>query len=91
MLGCTPSEEGGLKPEDESIEYVYEGRPPATPPGVVRYCWEEPLVDYEIVNPGITEDGVYWEPYHSEIHKVRSGRWRPCERVTNEPQQGSVK
>ena len=48
------------------------------PPGVVRYCWEEPMVDIRDTGPGLDEEGHWYRPYHKEVREARQGRWRPC-------------
>lgn len=52
-----------------------EGEPPA---GVVRYCWEEPMVVSQVQNPGIDPDGEYYLPAAVVTREVRMGKWRPC-------------
>ena len=48
------------------------------PPGVVRYCWEEPMVEFEPNGPGVDVDGHWYHPFYLAVREVRSGRWRPC-------------
>ena len=45
-------------------------------PGVVRYVWEEPVVDVIDVPPGLDPDGIYYRPAHKEVVEVRQGRWQ---------------
>jgi hypothetical protein len=48
------------------------------PPGVVRYCWEEPKVAYEPNGPGVDVDGKWYQPYYQAVREVKMGRWVPC-------------
>ena len=54
------------------------GQIPPPPPGTVRYCWEEPKVDYEHVPPGLEPEGKWYRPAHLEVREVKMGRWVPC-------------
>lgn len=56
----------------------------ATPPeGVIRYCWEEPIVDQQKVDAGLDMDGHWYRPGHIAVREVRMGRWRPCREITS--------
>lgn len=57
------------------------GREAAPPPGVVRYCWEEPLVIREEQRPGLDINRQWYHPSYTAVRQVRSGRWRPCEQA----------
>lgn len=54
------------------------------PPGIVRYCWEEPMVQFEPNGPGLTADGYWYQPSYVAVRKVRQGKWRPCKPVPSE-------
>ena len=54
------------------------GREGRQPEGVVRYCWEEPIVDVQKVGPGVNSDGHWYYPAHLQVREARMGRWRPC-------------
>lgn len=47
-----------------------------TPPGVVEYVWEEPMVDVIDVPPGLDPEGRYYRPAHQSVVEIRQGRWR---------------
>lgn len=79
-LGCT-TQQDTIRPE---TQYVVVDRPARIPPGVVRYCWEEPMVQYEPQGPGLNEEKTWYAPAHMEIREVRMGRWRPCQPVPSE-------
>lgn len=63
----------------EYVDYQYVGIPSSPPPGVVRHCWEEPIVDYESQTPGVKGDGKWYYPSAVVVRQLRAGRWRPCE------------
>ncbi len=48
------------------------------PQGVVRYCWEEPMVEFEPNGPGVDASGKWYNPYYLAVREVRQGKWRPC-------------
>lgn len=54
-------------------------QPAEVPPGVVRYCWEEPIVTFEQNGPGIDQEGHWYHPSYIAVRQVRSGKWRPCQ------------
>ncbi len=68
-----------LDPEKEYVDYYYVGQPAQPPSGVLRYCWEEPIVDYESQGPGVRDEGRWYNPSAVVVRQVRAGRWRPCE------------
>ena len=57
------------------------------PRGVVRYCWEEPMVEFEPNGPGVDATGKWYNPYYLAVREVRMGKWRPC-RQGSENQAG---
>ncbi len=80
-IGCSNKE---LPEPREYVEApapkVSVGSQPAeVPPGVVRYCWEEPMVTFEQNGPGIDQEGHWYHPSYIAVRQVRSGKWRPCE------------
>jgi hypothetical protein len=75
LAGCSSK----LDPDREYVDYYYSGRPAQPPSGVLRYCWEEPIVDYESQGPGVREEGRWYYPSAVVVRQVRAGRWRPCE------------
>ncbi len=82
IIGCSsaPPKEV-MVPE---TRYVVVDRPAQIPPGVVRYCWEEPLVEFERNGPGLDADGHWYHPFYIAVREVRQGRWRPCRPVESE-------
>lgn len=58
--------------------------PAAVPEGVIRYCWEEPMVKLEKNGPGLDEENRWYSPSYVAVREVRSGRWRPCQPEPNE-------
>ena len=80
LFGCSSS----LDQDREYVDYYYVGHQAQTPAGVVRYCWEEPLVEYESQGPGVREEGRWYYPSAVVVRQVRSGRWRPCETQPDE-------
>ncbi|MCB0344390.1 MAG: hypothetical protein KDD66_04710 [Bdellovibrionales bacterium] len=80
-IGCSSNE---LPEPREYVEAppakVSVGSKPAeVPPGVVRYCWEEPIVAFEQNGPGVDQEGNWYHPSYIAVRQVRSGKWRPCE------------
>ncbi len=69
---------------EPTTEYVVLDRPSEIPPGVVRYCWEEPMVQYEPNGPGLDVDGEWYHPAYMAVREVRMGKWRPCSPVPSE-------
>lgn len=59
---------------------IVRSNPAAVPEGTVRYCWEEPMVDYQKIDAGLDIDGHYYYPGHTAVREVRMGRWRPCKK-----------
>lgn len=60
-----------------------------SPPGVVEYVWEEPMVDVVEVPPGLDPEGHYYRPAHQEIVEIRQGRWKHY-RGTEERQENNT-
>ena len=77
MLACSPT----VSESANHRTIQPEGVALTPPPGVVRYCWEEPMVDYERVNPGLDSEGKWYNPAHVAVKEVRMGRWRPCNEI----------
>ena len=71
------------------IKYQIVSKAAPVPEGVVRYCWEEPMVDIQKYNPGLDSDGAWYHPAYHAVREVRQGRWRPCEAVESEVRDGS--
>lgn len=80
VVGCS-SNEGRIRPE---TRYVVYDKPATVPPGVVRYCWEEPMVQLEQNGPGLDSDERYYRPAYVAVREVKQGRWRPCRNVPSE-------
>lgn len=80
MSGCTKAE----RPIEPQTQYVSIERPARIPPGVVRYCWEEPMVEFEPNGPGLDVEGKWYHPSYAAVREVRQGRWRPCREVPSE-------
>ena len=75
------SQYGEVRPE---TRYISVERPAPVPPGVVRYCWEEPIVAFEQRGPGVDVDGRWYNPAYVAVREVRQGRWRPCRPMLSE-------
>src|SRR4051812_29955709 len=78
--GCTAHEER-IQPETRLITVDHAVR---VPPGVVRYCWEEPIVQFEPNGPGLDIESAWYHPSYIAVREVRQGRWRPCRPVPSE-------
>ena len=78
---CTKKDPGLVDPETRQIVF---DKPAPIPPGVVRYCWEEPMVAFEPNGPGIDTDGHWYKPAYTAVREVKQGRWRPCSPVLSE-------
>ncbi len=77
LSACSSANEPKLEPIVITKTKVIPIAAPA-PDGVVRYCWEEPIVKVEKIRPGIDSRKEYYRPGYEAVRKVRSGRWRPC-------------
>ena len=75
LIGCSAGRPSSV-PEGRS--YVLVEKPAVVPPGVARYCWEEPIVHYEANRPGLDMEGHWYSPSYLAVREVRMGRWRPC-------------
>jgi hypothetical protein len=67
-----------------SAEYVTLEGAAKAPPGAIRYCWEEPIVELEPNGPGLDPAGEYYHASYLAVREVREGRWRPCRHALNE-------
>jgi hypothetical protein len=81
VSGCGSLQHGEVQPETRFISIE---RPAPIPPGVVRYCWEEPIVAYEQRGPGLDIEGRWYSPAYVAVREVRQGRWRPCRPMLSE-------
>ena len=77
-IGCSSER---ITPE---TEYLAMELPARIPPGVVRYCWEESMVQLEPNGPGLDEEERWYHPSYLAVREVRQGRWRPCRPVPSE-------
>ena len=77
LTGCV-STPPATPPNTPGIAAAVVGRPGRVPEGVVRYCWEEPIVDFESNGPGVDVEGKWYHPYYLAVREHRMGRWRPC-------------
>lgn len=74
LVGCGRYVAGGELGSSQEVKVI----PARVPSGVMRYCWEEPVVDEEQHDAGLDARGIYWSPSYVAIREVRQGRWRPC-------------
>ncbi|MFN8391985.1 MAG: hypothetical protein U0136_16970 [Bdellovibrionota bacterium] len=65
-------------------QYLSEDHAARVPAGVVRYCWEEPMVQLEPNGPGVDAEGYWYHPSYLAVREVRQGKWRPCRPVPSE-------
>ena len=79
ITGC--AEKVGITPE---TQYIAFEEPARVPVGVVRYCWEEPMVQLEPNGPGLDEEERWYHPSYLAVREVRQGKWRPCRPVPSE-------
>ncbi len=70
--------------EVEVQEKVVIEKSAPLPPGVVNYCWEEPITTNEQNGPGLDTEGKWYHPSYVAVREVRMGKWRPCEPVYGE-------
>ncbi|MCB0322084.1 MAG: hypothetical protein KDD69_00890 [Bdellovibrionales bacterium] len=80
FAGCWGNS-GHVVPE---TRFVTVEKPANVPPGVVRYCWEEPIVQFEPEGPGVDAEGRWYSPAYVAVREVRQGRWRPCRPMLSE-------
>jgi hypothetical protein len=76
--GCSNNR---IVPETRYLSEEHEARVPA---GVVRYCWEEPIVQLEPNGPGLDEKEEWYHPSYLAVREARQGKWRPCRPVRDE-------
>lgn len=71
---------------EENVQTVYVGynSEAPVPPGVARYCWEEPVVEFQDNGPGLNGDKTYYQPSFVAIRMAKQGRWRPCRTQASE-------
>jgi hypothetical protein len=70
-------------PEVQTV-YVGYDSPAPIPAGVVRYCWEEPVVEFQENGPGLDADKRWYNPSFVAVRMVKQGKWRPCRNVASE-------
>ncbi len=80
--GCGKSH-FSTSPEPQTVYVAYDSAQPI-PPGVVRYCWEEPVVEFQENGPGLDADKRWYVPSSVAVRMVKQGRWRPCSPVASE-------
>ena len=89
LMGC--SKEPPLEPEVIVIKKTEVRSIPApAPEGVVRYCWEEPMVSVENRKSGLDSKAQWYRPAHIAVRKVREGRWRPCQAAVSKSEVGRI-
>ena len=79
--GCSSSKTPASRP------LVVVNRPAPVPEGVVQYCWEEPIVEYDRVNPGLGAEGRWYHPAYIATREIRAGKWRPCRPLPRETRE----
>lgn len=82
LSGCSGSHFSS-SPEPQTVYVAYDSAQPI-PPGVVRYCWEEPIVEFQENGPGLDADKKWYVPSSVAVRMVKQGRWRPCKPVASE-------
>ena len=85
LAGCVGQHEK-VSPQ---TRFVVVDRAAPVPPGVIRYCWEEPMVDLEPNGPGLDDEARWYHPSYFAVREVREGKWRPCRAVPSEVKGGS--
>ena len=81
LTGCSKDTTGLVVPE---TRYVIYDKAAPVPPGAVRFCWEEPMVQFEPNGPGLDVEGRWYRPSYIAVREVKEGRWRPCKEVPSE-------
>jgi hypothetical protein len=81
LLSACSTNPGYVTPETRRVSI---DRAAPVPPGVLRYCWEEPMVQFQPKGPGIDSDGIYYHPAYVAVREVKQGRWRPCRQMLSE-------
>ncbi len=84
VLSCVITGCGIISPRKPDVTYVTKVVEASPPPGVVRYCWEEPMVQLEKNGPGLDVEGKWYHPSYIAVREVRNGKWRPCTPVPSE-------
>ena len=84
--GCSTTTSYGV-----DREIVQVGKRAEPPEGVVRYCWEEPMVRHVKQNPGLDIDGKWYNPSYIAVREVRQGKWRPCSSADMQREEGGGK
>lgn len=79
-LGCSTSKTELANPSDPNVISI----PAKVPDGVLRYCWEEPIVEYEPQGPGLDFEEKWYHPSYLAVREIRQGKWRPCEAPLDE-------
>lgn len=80
LTGCS-SKVQPIVPQTQHVTIEHAAR---VPPGAVRYCWEEPMVEFEPNGPGLDVENKWYHPSYVAVREVRQGRWRPCRPVSSE-------
>ena len=83
LSACSMNSALDNKPEVQTV-YVGYDSPAPIPPGVVRYCWEEPVVEFQDNGPGLDNDKRWYNPSFTAVRMVKQGKWRPCKKVSSE-------
>ena len=79
-MACS-NREGMITPQTHNV--VIE-RSAKVPPGIDKYCWEEPIVEFEPIGPGLDVEGKWYYPSYLAVREVRQAKWRPCRPVPDE-------
>lgn len=66
------------EPPRPEVKIEYVSQPARVPEGAVKYCWEEPVVEKQKERPGVNAEGTWYQPAHTAVREVRSGRWVAC-------------
>ena len=78
-MGCSSNGGGAAEIDSQVVDNnQYVVAPATPPPGVVQYCWEEPMVAHEPNGPGLNSEGTWYSPAYKAVRMVRGGKWRPC-------------
>ena len=56
--------------------FIYQKE--VVPEGAEKYCWQEPLIQYDKEGPGVDPEGNWYSHEHAAAREVKSGYWRPC-------------
>ena len=87
LFSCSSSSKTVVVPQ---TKHIVQQKAAVIPPGAVRYCWEEPMVEFEQNSPGLDSDGRFYRPAYTAIREVKQGRSRPC-RVAKSEVKGETK